>query len=179
MGVVFNPAGEYAKEVRKWEQSHTQYSMTTEGNSEPGNPYVFRPYPRMVYKAFTKAGKHVCMEPAPHPYAYRSPGEFEMAILQNDSFNRSCQLIVGNDDEYDKAQGQGWRDDPLKAVAHLEALDQDMGNAAAEAAAAARGMTATAQREHADAEASTHEHVVDVVGQKQGQKPVAVTTAKR
>lgn len=179
MGVLFNPSGAYADEVRKWEQTDTQYSMTPEGHSQPGNRYVFRPYPRMLYKAYLRNGKAVCMEGPPHPYAFRSPGELEMAILQNDSFNRSCYMVVGNDAEYDKERGRGWRDDPNDAIAFLEALEQDIGNAAAEAAAASKHMTATAQREHAAAEASTHAHVVDVVPQPHGQKPVAVTTAKR
>lgn len=179
MGVLFNPVGAYASEVRRWEQHHTQYSMTPEGNSEPGHPYVFQPYPRMVYRAHLKQGKAICMEGAPHPYNYRSQGELEMAVLQNDSFNRSCYMVVQNDAEYEKERGRGWRDDPLEAIAYLEALEQDIGNAAAEAAAASKRMTATAQRDHAAAEASTHEHVVDVVGQKHGEKPAAVTTAKR
>lgn len=179
MGVLFNPSGAYAEEVRQWEQTDTQYSMTPAGNSAPGNKYVFRPYPRMVYKAYLRQGKAICMEGPPHPYAFRSPGELELAILQNESFNRSCYMVVGNEAEYEKERGRGWRDDPLEAIAYLEALEQDMGNAAAEAAAAATRMTATAQREHAAAEASTHAHVVDVVGQKHGEKPVAVTTAKR
>lgn len=44
MAVVFTQDSEYAKEMRKWNAIHTEFGP-------PGRPYVFREFPKMLYKA--------------------------------------------------------------------------------------------------------------------------------
>lgn len=47
-GVLIVPGSNFVKEVSKFEQFHTRYTAGTNG---PGNPYVYRPFPKMVYRA--------------------------------------------------------------------------------------------------------------------------------
>jgi hypothetical protein len=44
MGVVFTTDSLYAREMRKWEATHTQFGA-------PGRPYTFMEYPKRLYKA--------------------------------------------------------------------------------------------------------------------------------
>jgi hypothetical protein len=166
-GIVINPASELGKELRKWEQHPGPLGRT------PGNPYVFREYPKMLYKAQrTLGGQYACLQPAPHPYGYEKPEQFNQALLAVESFNRSCYRIVADASEEAVAMGQGWALGPKEAMAQYEREQQAIGDAAAEAAAAVRGMTDVARREYAAAEASTHQHVSDVKGTKKGAKAV-------
>jgi hypothetical protein len=144
--------------LSKWEQFPNRVTET------PGNPYVYRPYPKMLYMAYKRNGQIRCMEGAPDPYLYQTQVAYERAQQENDRFNASCQRVVANDRELDNALGQGWRGTPQEAMAHLEALEQDIGNAAAEAAFHAKGMSQKAKDELAAADQTTHEHVTDVVG---------------
>lgn len=167
MGVVINPSSEYGKELLKWEQHRTKYVPEQDDNGDsvpPGNPYVYRHFPLMLYKAQKSAtGRVECLRPAPEPYAFERADQLERAILAVETFNRSCQRIVKSEGEEARAKADGWRDSPKAALDHFEALEQDMARAAAEAAYAAKGMTAKAKAELAEADAATHEHVVDVV----------------
>jgi hypothetical protein len=166
-GIVINPASELGKELRKWEQHPGPYGRN------PGNPYVFRPYPRMLYKAQPQPnGQYACLMAAPHPYGYERAEQFNQAILAMESFNRSCTRIVKDEAEEAVAIGQGWATDPAKAIAVHEAAQQAIGNAAAEAAYQAQRMTEQARAELRAADASTSQHVTDVKGTKKGAKAV-------
>lgn len=165
MGVVINPNSELGRELAKWEQHPTQYTngLDNEGNPiQPGNPYQYRPYPSMLYLAHERQGKAICMVPAPHPHEYEKADQFERAILAAETFNASCQKIVRNADEMSKAKNEGWRESPTLALEALEARRLAVSTAAAETAFHAKRMTAQARSELAAADASTHEHVVDV-----------------
>lgn len=171
-GLVINPHTPLGKELRKWEQHHSE--LTPRG-TQPGNPYVYRPYPRMLYKARTQRnGQPACLSAAPDPYAFDRADLYEREVLAVDSFNRSCQRIVTDEGQERIAKGQGWCEDPNAALAQFEREQQAIGNAAAEAAFSARRMGEVAQREFAAAGAETHEHVVDVQPKKRGRKPKAI-----
>lgn len=49
-GVAITQDSNYAKELRKYEATHTQYGP-------PGRPYVYREYPKRLYKAAYEVGK--------------------------------------------------------------------------------------------------------------------------
>lgn len=183
MPMVISPAGELGKELRKWEQHHSKYSITEDGNSQPGNPYVFRAYPAMLYRAQKREnGKVECLTAIPHPYASTTMEQHTRAVESAEAFNKSNQLIVQNEQERDRAFAQGWRVSPVEALRAFEALEQDIAQAAAEAAFTAKRMTPKAQDELAAADDTTHEHVVDITtvsaGKKRGRKPKAVTSAR-
>jgi hypothetical protein len=176
-GVVINPHSAYGKELRKWEQHRTD--LVPRGTN-PGNPYVFRPYPKMLYKAQRQlGGQYVCMPPAPHPYDFAKPEEHQQAILAWESFNRSCTRIVKDESEERLAKGQGWAESPVLALERHEQDERAIGQAAAEAAFTARRMTEKSQAELVEAESSTYQHVTDVTGTpkaRRGRPPKALAT---
>jgi hypothetical protein len=166
-GIVINPASELGKELRKWEQHPGPYGRN------PGNPYTFREFPKMLYKAQRQInGQFACMLPAPHPYGFERPEGFNQALLAVESFNRSCYRIVGDASEEAIAKGQGWALSPTLAMSVYEAEQRAIGDAAAEAAFQVQRMTENARTEFAAANASTHQHVTDLKGAKKGAKAV-------
>lgn len=173
-GMVINPHSALGKELRKWEQHRTE--LVPRG-THPGNPYVFREYPKMLYRAQRKPnGQFACILPMPDPYAYDKPDLYQRDVLMVESFNRSCSCIVADDSAERLKRGQGWALDPGAAVAQHEAEEQAIGNAAAEAAATAKRMSEKARAELAAADASTHQHVTDVSGvakSRRGRKPTS------
>lgn len=163
MGVQISPESNLGIELAKWEK-----------------PYRFEPYPKMVYYARTIDGKPVCMMPQPSQFGWRDAAEYQMAILQAESITKSNQRIVQDADEEKRAREEGWRETPQAALEHHEALEREIGKAAAEANFGARRMSEAAQREHQAATDSTHEHVVDLkpkrkYSKRSKAKPVAVT----
>jgi len=159
-GIVVNPHSSYGKELRKWEQHRTD--LVPHGTT-PGNPYVYRPYPKMLYKAQRLPnGQMRCLAALPDPYQYEHPGEYQHAVLWMESFNKSCTRIVDDEAQERAATRDGWRDSPATAMHLEEQVQRDIGNAAAEARAVAKTMSTRAQVELAKAEALSHQHVTDV-----------------
>jgi hypothetical protein len=163
MGMIIQPESALGIEMAKWEKN-----------------YVFVPYPRMMYRAIKVDGKHICMMPQPSQFGWRDVAEYQSAILQAEQITKSNQRIVQNEQEERRACDEGWRVGPQEALDHLEAVEQEIGKAAAEANWGARRMGEGARREHSAATDSTHEHVVDVkpkrkYTRKSKAAPVAVT----
>jgi len=169
-GLVINPHSALGKELRKWEQHRTE--LVPRGTN-PGNPYVYREYPKMLYRAQRLPnGQSGCLAQHPDPYQFERADQFERAVLMVESFNRSCTRVVSDESQERIAIGQGWALDPKAAMAVYEQEQQAIGNAAAEAAYAAQGMTSKAREELKAADASTHQHVTDVKGGKRGAKAI-------
>ena len=169
-GLVINPHSALGKELRKWEQHRTE--LVPRGTN-PGNPYVYREYPKMLYRAQRLPnGQSGCLAQHPDPYQFERADQFERAVLMVESFNRSCTRVVADESQERIAIGQGWALDPKAAMAVYEQEQQAIGNAAAEAAYAAQGMTSKARAELTAADASTHQHVTDVKGGKRGAKAI-------
>ena len=169
-GLVINPHSALGKELRKWEQHRTE--LVPRGTN-PGNPYVYREYPKMLYRAQRLPnGQSGCLAQHPNPYTFERADQFERAVLMVESFNRSCTRVVSDESQERIAIGQGWALDPKAAMAVYEQEQQAIGNAAAEAAYAAQGMTSKARAELTAADASTHQHVTDVKGGKRGAKAI-------
>lgn len=142
MGIIYTDESAYIKELAKWEQHRGKITEA------PGNPYVFRPFPKCLYRAVKlETGKVVSYETdlrTGQPY----PGTMR---------------IVGSDDEMLKAKGEGWIEgSPADAVAAFEQREQEIGRAAAEAIAAAQRMSERARKEFDAAQAVDMEHVTDV-----------------
>lgn len=178
MGIVRTGLSDYDKELQKWEQFP---AYTAEGVVPAGNPYTYRAFPAMLYKAFKRSnGQYKCMDTSPiNPLLYAGNVAAMMAAeAEQESFSRSCQLIVKSESEKDQAWAQGWRDTPKAALDYAEALEQEIAQAAAEVHFAAQRMSEKARAEHAAADAETSEHVVDLVGSRKrgrpGRKPRAI-----
>jgi hypothetical protein len=158
----------YDRELAKWDTPKNQRVRDAEGNetAEMGMGAVgFEPFPRMVYKAHRREnGKVMCYD-LDAIYAV----DVKTQALA-DAFNRSCEKTVHSQSEYERARDEGWADTPAAALAHYEALQQDIATAAAEAAYSVRRMSEQARTEFAQADAQT-EHPVTDVRKKPGPKP--------
>lgn len=176
--VVINPYSELGKELRRHEQ---HYTHLTPPGTQPGNPYVYRPYPKMLYKASRQEnGQPACVLPAPHPWNYPNPQDLERAQLAQENWNKGHQRIVQNEAEERIAKGQGWTNSPVTALEFYEEEQKSIAEAAAQVAFQAVRMSERARQELKDADASTDAHVVDVKpisGKKRGRpaRPQAVT----
>lgn len=168
MAIIRTGAGAYEHELAKWEQFPHDVIATDPNSGDrvrPGNPYTFRPYPKMLYKAHPSPisnGKTLCMESMPNPMLFADEKAYSRATLAVEAFNKSCTFTVKSEDEERQAKNNGWRETAKDAMAFCAERDAAFATAAAEVAYAAQGMTEKARRELADADASTHEHVVDV-----------------
>lgn len=147
MPVILNPESELGKEMAKWEK-----------------PYQFQRFPAMLYKAQKKAnGKVLAVDVHPNPGGgFRNAQEYERACFDVDSFNKQNQRIAQNEYEERQLKNDGWKDSPTDAVAAFEAIEQEIGRAAAEANYSARTMGSKAQTELQATNDATHEHVTDV-----------------
>lgn len=75
---------------------------------------------------------------------------------------RDTTKVVRNSDEYYKAIGQGWCDDPSEALERFEKAEEAVGNAAAERAYSDQFMSAPAQREAEAYEKAVSSHVPEI-----------------
>lgn len=118
MSVVVAQDSEFAKEMRKHEATHTQYGP-------PGRPYVFQPFPEMMYRAARVDGVATLVE------------------------NR----VANDEQEQRNLMSRGFMPGgPQAAMEALTDLEQDAATAAAERAYAVRSMSEGAQAEVATAE---------------------------
>jgi hypothetical protein len=166
MSVVITPNSRLAHDLNKFEQHpNTPFkAIDDEGDTLPvGNPYQFRPYPMMLYKASKGSdGIFRCLEDEPDPLLFEKPDAFQRAVDRTRRANEAATMIVGSKDEEEKARGNGWRRNPTEAMDFCKGLEDDMARAAAEAAASVRKMSPKAQDEYTAAEAASAEHVTDV-----------------
>lgn len=145
MGVVITEESELGRELKKWDTPKRLGGMKCDG---------FEPFPAMLYKAHKRAnGKVMCGDPG-----------VVVGDAEATTFTNSCQLLVHDEDHKRRALNDGWRETPNEAIEYFERLEQEQGNAAAEAAFAVQRMGPRAQAELKAADESTHEHVTDVVG---------------
>lgn len=160
MAVVVTPESELGKELAKWEQHRTSYVGP---DQQPGNPYQYRPYPKMLYKAQkTAQGKVLCLPPMPNVNAFTSQAEYLRAMAEAEALQQACVRVVESDTQERLAKGQGWSASPEEALAQFEQEEQALGNAAAEAAFAAQRMPEKARREFEAASKVGLEHLPDV-----------------
>lgn len=167
MGVVINPESELGKELQRWEQFPVRLP---DGSTAPaGNPYVYRPYPKMLYKAqIFRGGKASCFAPAVSPFGWTDPNQYQQALLEADAFNAACQKTVPDAGAHGIAKGQGWCESPEEAMAHYTAEQDALGRAAAEAAYSAQRMGEKARAEFEAASDASDVHVTDVTPAKRG-----------
>ena len=140
MAIVHNPDSDYAREVEKWNQP------TTNGGFGAAR---FEEYPLMVFKAFKRDnGRVMCGDPL------ATVGDAE-----SEAFSRSCQLIVRNNDERDRAMDDGWSVAPDKAIEKYELDMRYIAEVTAQRHFADQGLSDLAKAEATQADAATHEQV--------------------
>ena len=144
-GIVIIPGSNLQKENEKWEQFPGKWG------SNPGNPYRYQPFPKMLYRADKFQGVVVCMAAPPDPMEYANPGEYTRKEEQARRFNESCQKVVKNEAEMATAMESGWRETPAEAVEYVKAKDAAYMERAANRAYTDRNLSEKAQAEVAKA----------------------------
>lgn len=94
-------------------------------------PYVFAPYPKMLYRG----------------------------LLKSNGSTQVDERIVGSEGEQREAEAERWVESPSGATKQVEAVQQEIAQAAAEANAAVTKMSWKAQRERKTREDATAKHV--------------------
>lgn len=148
---------EATKEYAKFEQLERDVPR----GLRPGNPYVKREYPAMLYQARQMPnGKYaVAMQAPAYSQLHRDMNEWARDCMFAESFTASCQRVVASREEHMRAREDGWRDDPAEAMLAREALDKAVSDAAAE-----RNWTDRNMGEKAKAEAEAFEKQKSAAG---------------
>jgi hypothetical protein len=162
-GLILEPGSAIVRETARFEQFPSRFT----GGGQPGNPYVYREYPKMLYRAQHHDGKAVCMAAPPDSSLFKDGREFQLAEERARRFTESCQLIVGNPEERQRAMENGWRESPAEAVAYLAGRDRAESNATAHRLYEDRNLSEAAQREvDAVMEASGGEHQPEITARQ-------------
>ena len=152
MAIVHNPDSEYAREHERW-------NTTKQHGGFNANSY--EEYPLMVFKAFEREnGKVMCGDPL------AAVGDSE-----GEAFSRSCQLIVRNDEERDKAVKAGWSLGPDKAVEKFEHDMRSIAEVTAQRHFAEQGIGDLAKAEAKQADDATHRQVPEVPEKRKRGRP--------
>lgn len=145
----------YAKEMRKWNLPKSQGGYNTDGGEK---------FPMMLYKAKKENGKNIAAMQDPPREMFSNDELWRRATEMAFQFNQRAQRIVKDEQEYEAARRDGWRDSIHDAVAYLNGLDDDIAKAAAHRAYEDRNMSEAAKREIREAEeAAEMDHVAEVV----------------
>jgi len=165
-GIVIIPGSNYAKEMQKFEQFPGKYG------ADPGNPYTYRPYPKMLYRAQHRHGVVACMAAPPDSLEFKDGREYERAAESAQKFTDACQRIVNDESEQSRAAEDGWREFPAEAVKVLQARDETVSRATAERNYADRNLGELAKREVAEAVAAVGgEHVPTIPEKRRPGRP--------
>ncbi len=149
-GVAYSTSSAMGKELMKWEKPHNWNAAD----------HVF---PKMLYKAQKRHdGKVMCMESNPSPFGWINDAQYERECDRVLAFNRSCQMVVNDEQDQKRAEADGWRETVKDALEAHEKWERMMGDEAARLAHADRNLSAAAKKEREAADAATHEHLVEV-----------------
>jgi hypothetical protein len=168
MAILIDTDSEEAKERRKWEQHQSVWGP-------PGNPYRFRPFPAMLYKArqipsgMPGAGKWATGMERPAKVQFATAEAWDNACQAVEVFVRSCQMIVNNDEEYKRAKEAGWCDTAPLAEEAAQLEQKKIGDETAERNYRDRMMSEKAKAEVAEYEAENFGHQPEIpVAKKRG-----------
>lgn len=167
-GIAVIPGSPYAKYMSQFESSPV-------GGFAAGNPYKYRPFPKMLYHAERVNGAPVCMGAPPDPYnpAYSTnPALFERDVLAAQRFTEKCQRIVNDEREFQKAMEGGWRESPEDAVAFLIQRDKNTSKLDAHREYEDRNLSDSAKAEiMAEREARGGDPIAEMPEKRRGRKP--------
>ena len=147
MPVVVSPDSELGKELAKWNR-----------------PYVYRPFPKMLYMARKRPDGIVSIQETDDRIFGTTPGAA-------DAFTATCQKIVKDESEMQRALEAGWRESQAEALEHHEKREQYKGNVAAHRLYEDRNMSEAARAEAAAVDASTEEHVPEIPVKRKPGRP--------
>lgn len=170
-GLTVTPGSASQREMARWEQ----FPGDKWACGNPGNPYVYRPFPKMLYRAERFEGKVACGAPAPDRLAFRGDNvgdrSFAMAEEAARRFTERCQMIVKDQSEYARAMESGWRESPDEAMAFLERREDSKSESMAHRNYEDRNMSPAARAEIAAAELAQGEPLAEIVESRRARKP--------
>lgn len=153
---------EKAKEEAKWEQ----FERDCPRGLSPGNPYVKRLYPWMLYKAHQMPnGKFAVSQDEPTFFGFRDANEWQRAKDEATRFTTSCQRTVMSETEHERARADGWRNSPQEALDFQASLQKLMGDEAARQNFADKNMSEKALEEKRKLEADHFGHLPEIPAQ--------------
>jgi hypothetical protein len=162
MGILIPPESALGKELLKWQQFPV---FSSDGSLlPPGNPYVYRPYPKMLYRALiaVESAKPECLQPQPDPMNYLTEPEFQRACQRVEQFNKRVTLIVENESQEQRALADGWYGSIGTALEGYEVEQRRLADEAAARAYRDRTMSPAAQAEADAADAATADHLAAI-----------------
>lgn len=142
-GIAVIEGSNAQREMAKWEQFRSRWT----GSGEPGNPYVYRPFPKMLYQAHRHKGALAVMAAPPDPSWFKDPQEYARAEAEGEAFNRKCQMTVNDENQYQRAMESGWRETPQEAMDFVKARESRIGDETAERLYRDRNMGEAARAE--------------------------------
>lgn len=165
MPIVRTGETEHDKELARWDLPKRLGGHNADG---------YERFPLMLYKARrADNGQVKCMEAPPLIHHYDTIGAYHRAEALATAFTNQCQMTVRSESEYERARSDGWRDTQGEAIAHFEAVQREIADAAAEEQFRVRRMSEPAQAEFAAANAGDA-HVPDPAAPKRrGRRPAA------
>lgn len=170
-GIQITPGSNYAKYMESFEQFPSKF-----GNS-PGNPYKFREFPQMLYRAEKFQGQVRCMATPPDSAEYTNMKEWEQHVQLAERFTKGCQLVVKDEVERSRAFELGWRADPAAAVEFALSRDRAAVRATAERNYEDRGMTDKAKAEKKAIEAEAGLPIAEIPEQPRQKRKYTRRTA--
>lgn len=160
MAVIWTEESKFVKEMAKHEQHQSKWTL---GDLKPGNPYVYRPYPRMLYKAHKRDnGKYEVALPVSGRHLFLNDGDWQRHMDDVLRFNSECQKTVETEREHQKAREDGWMDSMTEALDFHKKLDDMVAKAAAERNYQDRNMSDGAKAEAAQFESEQFGHVAEI-----------------
>ena len=152
MAIVHNPDSDYARENARWDTTQQHGGFNANG---------FEEYPLMVFKAFERDnGKVMCGDP-----------RAAVGDAEGEAFSRSCQLVVRNIEERERAMSQGWSIGPDRAIEKYEEDMRSIAEVTAQRHFAEQGISALAKAEAKQADDATHRQVPAVPEKRKRGRP--------
>lgn len=177
-----NPLGMSQGELEeraKWEMFPSV--ITSAAGKQPGRPYAYRQYPRMLYRAqrvtpgLAGAGKIAVALVPPRNVGFQAEKDWDLACQAVEGFNGSCRKVVEDDSEFSRAMEDGWRPSAQDALDHAEAREREVSNVTHLRQAGDRTMSEKAQSEAATYEADNFGHQPEIpAAKKRGGRPKKV-----
>lgn len=171
-GLAVIPGSASQREMAKWEQ----FPSDKWACGTPGNPYTYRPFPKMLYRAERQpgTGKIACGEPQPDRLTFRGDamGDRSYALAEEAArrFTERCQMIVKDQSEYARAMESGWRESPEEAIAYLNRREDARSEVMAHRNYEDRNMSPAARAEIAAAELAAGEPLPEIPEQPRSRK---------
>lgn len=132
-------------------------------HKQPGNPYQYREYPAMVFRARKdRSGKFAVGAEIPPEWTFATRDLYDRAKEQAHQFAAGNQRVVKSDAERAAAHREGWRDSPEEALELAQAERTEVSNETAQRHHEERSMSEAARAEAAqfDAENPGHQPVI-------------------